>query len=397
MSKKRRRKHSRDAPQQTTQHGVMLCSPDAWQTLCGSGYKPLSSCMEVQRCINVYANAIASMTIHQLENTPEGDVRIRDGISRKLDIDPHHSMVRQTWMSNLVRVMMLEGNQITLPHYNGELIGDLEPIAPSRVGIVGDGGCEYHVTIDGIRYEQDEVLHFVEAPDPEAPYKGLGYKVSLQDVVESLRQTSATKNALMRSPMPTLIVKVDGYADELRTAEGRAALARKYLYAETSGEPWILQADTFDVKEVKPMTLTDLAIDKSIELDRRAVAAMMGVPPFLVGVGAFREDEYRWFVATEIMPRAQVVQQVLTKGLLLSPSRYFRLNNWSLLNYDITKINGVCRDMTAAAAMRRNEWRDKVGLPPDPEMDDMLILENYLRGNKLAEDAQQGGGDSGEG
>lgn len=383
MSKKRRNRNSRDAPKQVRQSGVMLCDAKAWDVLCGSTYKPLMSCPEVQRCIGVYADLIASMTIQQMENTDEGDVRIRDGLSRLLDIEPHPNMVHQTWMSNLVRVMMTEGNQITLPHYDGEYLQSLEPIAPSKVSIVKESRMAYHILIDGVKYTPDEVLHFVENPDPEAPYMGQGFKVALRDVVDSLRQTNATKNALMKSPTPTLIVKVDGYDEEMRTPEGRSKLAQKYLYAEQNGEPWILQADTFDVKEVKPMTLTDLAIDKTIELDKKAVAALVGVPSFLIGVGPFREEEFRWFVATQVMPRARVIQQVLTKGLLISPRRYFRLSNWSLMNYDITKINSVCRDMVDKAAMRRNEWRDKVGLPPDPEMDDMLILENYLRGNKL--------------
>ena len=35
--------------------------------------------------------------------------------------------------------------------------------------------------------------------------------------------------------------------------------------------------------------------------------------------------------------------------------------------------------------MRRNEWRDWLGLPPDPEMDELLALENYIPANKLGE------------
>lgn len=398
MSKKRRNRNSRDAPQKRTQQsGVMLCDTKAWEVLCSDAYRPLTSCPEVQRCISIYADLIASMTIQQMENTKDGDVRIRDGLSRLLDIEPHTNMVHQTWMSNLVRVAMTEGNQITLPHYNGEYLASLEPIAPSKVQIIDGLRMEYHVMIEGQRYEPDEVLHFVENPDPEKPYRGLGLRFALKDVVDSLRQTNATKNALMKNPAPTLIVKVDGYDEEMQTPQGRSNIAQRYLYAERNGEPWMLQADTFDVKEVKPMTLTDLAIDKSIELDKKAVAALIGVPSFLIGVGPFREEEFRWFVATQVMPRARMIQQTLTKGLLISPTRYFRLNNWSLMNYDITKINSVCSTMVDKAAMRRNEWRDKIGLQPDPEMDDMLILENYLRGNKLQQSNDQTGGESSEG
>lgn len=39
--------------------------------------------------------------------------------------------------------------------------------------------------------------------------------------------------------------------------------------------------------------------------------------------------------------------------------------------------------MTNSAAMRRNEWRDWVGMTPDPEMDDIIVLENYLPQGEL--------------
>lgn len=388
MSKKKRNKNSRDAP---ITGGVMLCDPAAWTQLLGDGYKPVSDCPEVQKGISVYADLIASMTIQQMENTPDGDVRVKDGLSRKLDIAPYKNMVRQNWMSNLVRVMLTNGNQITLPHYSREgLLEDLEPIAPSRVGIIPEGRSDYAVLIDGARYAPDEVLHFAINPDPEKPYQGRGLQVSLRDVVDSMRQTNATRKAIMKSPTPSLVIKVDGYTDELKTPEAREKLAQKYVYAQQRGEPWVIQSDTFDVKEVKPLTLTDLAIDKNIELDKKTVAALLGVPSFLLGVGAFRAEEYSWFVATQAMQIANIVQQTLTMGVLVSPTRYFRLNNWSLLNYDLSKVNSICHTMTGAAAMRRNEWRNKMGMPYDQDMDDMLILENYLRTNKLTETGGEG-------
>lgn len=398
MSKKRRQIKSRDAPTQQKQQGVLLCNPDAWEILCGDKYKPILSCNEVQTCLNVYAETIASMTIQLFEQTDEGAVRIRDALSRKIDIEPHHNMIRHTWMSNLVRVMLAKGNQITRPHYNGDLLDDLEPIAPTRVSFQHDGGCEYHILIDGVRYSPEELLHFVHNPDPERPYMGRGLELSMRDVVDSLRQSNATKNNLIKSPMPAVLIKVDGYDEKLKSPEGRSKIARQFVTAEKSGEPWVYAADSFEVTTVKPMTLTDLAIDKNIEMDKRAVASMMGIPPFLVGVGPFRLEEYQWWVATKAMPVAQIVQQTLTKGLIYSPDRFLRMSNWSLLNYDLTKVNNVCSTMVQANAMRRNEWRDKVGMPPDPAMNDMLVLENYLRVNQMQQNnPDPAGGDNGEG
>ena len=36
-------------------------------------------------------------------------------------------------------------------------------------------------------------------------------------------------------------------------------------------------------------------------------------------------------------------------------------------------------------AMRRNELRDWLGLPPDAEMDELLALENYIPVSRLAD------------
>ena len=36
-------------------------------------------------------------------------------------------------------------------------------------------------------------------------------------------------------------------------------------------------------------------------------------------------------------------------------------------------------------AMRRNELRDWVGLDPDEEMEELIILENYIPSNMLGE------------
>lgn len=399
MSKKKRTRNSRDAPV-SMQKQSFLVTEKAWEVLCGDGYKPLSQCPEVQMCIGVYADLIASMTIQLMENTDGGDVRVKNALSRKIDIEPHRLMTHQTWVSNLVRVMLTEGNQVTVPTYTGDLLDDLEPMPPSAVSFVPDG-TSYRIMVQGVPMKPEEVLHFPVNPDPEKPYMGLGYTVTLGDVVKSLRQTNATKNALMASPAPSIIVKVDGYTEELKTPEGRRELAQQYADTQGSNIPWFVPADLFEVTTVKPLTLNDLAIKTSMELDKRAVAAIFGVPPFLVGVGAFNAGEFDWFVANKVMPIARIIEQELTRKLLISPRMYFRFNNRSLLNYNLQTVVSAGSAMVDRAAMRRNELRDWMGLPPDALMDDILILENYIRKNKLTKDLNgpddsQTGGESDE-
>jgi HK97 family phage portal protein len=390
MAKRRKNRaiNSRDAPQtakRSTSSGVFLCSDDAYKVLCGDGYKPLASCPEVQMAVNAYADTIASMTIHLMQNTEKGDMRLRNELSRRMDIDPHPDMTRHQFISNLVRVLMLEGegNQVTVPIYKDGYLERLEPLPPSRVTILPpEGGGRYRIMAGGVPLSPEEVLHFVLNPDPEAPYKGRGYAVGLRDVVKSIRQATATKQALMESPTPSIIVKVDGLTEELQSPEGRSRLADQYLSQTERGRPWMIPAETLSIEQVKPLTLNDLAIKTSLELDRKSVAALLKVPAFMVGAGAFDAKEFDWFVSVPCMTVAQIIEQELTKKTLLSPDWYWRMNNRSLLNYDVERIVNVGRELVDRATMRRNELRDWLGLPPDPEMDDVLILENYLRKNK---------------
>ena len=398
MSKRKRNRaiNSRDAPQmRSTSSGVFLCSDEAYRVLCGDGYKPLSSCPEVQMAVNAYADTIASMTIHLMQNTDKGDVRLKNELSRRMDIDPHPDMTRHQLIYDIVHTLLLEGegNQVTIPIYRDGYLERLEPVAPSRVSILPpQNGGRYRIMAGGVPMNPDEVLHFVRNPDPEAPYKGRGYTIGLRDVVKSIRQATATKQTLMENPAPSIIVKVDGLTEELQTPEGREKLSNQYLSRTENGRPWMIPADTLEVTQVKPLTLNDLAIKTNLELDKKSIASMLKVPGFMVGVGEFNAKEFDWFVSVPCMTVAKIIEQELTRKTLLSPDWYWKLNNRTLLNYDIERIVSVGKELVDRATMRRNELRDWLGMSPDPEMDDVLILENYLRKNKNdLSDAQTGG------
>lgn len=379
----RQKTKPRDAPKKRSV--LSVGSMAGWEEILCAGYKPLHSCPEVQTAIGVYADLIASMTIQLMQNTDKGDVRIRNALSRKLDIEPHRNMTHQTFMSNLVRVMLTYGNQVTLPRYSRDgYLEDLEPLPPGEVSFVKDGDS-YRIIWRGRSYAPDEVLHFPVNPDPQMPWKGRGYDVALKDVVDSLRQATATKNALMKSPAPNVIVKVDGLMEDLQSKEGRETLRQQYLEDSETGKPWMIPAEALEITQVTPLNLNDLAIDKNLELDKRSAAAIVGVPPFLVGVGTFNETEFDWFVATRVMAIARIIEQELTRKLLISPDLYFRLNNRSLLNYNLEKVSNVCVQMVDRITMRRNEWRDWMGLPPDEDMDELLALENYIPATMLGQ------------
>lgn len=100
----KRARRSRDAPKvQRRSAAVAICPDDSWRVLIADGYRPLSQCPEVMMCVNVYAELIASMTIHLMENGEHGDVRVKDELSRMVDITPNPLMTHQSFMEAVVR------------------------------------------------------------------------------------------------------------------------------------------------------------------------------------------------------------------------------------------------------------------------------------------------------
>ena len=91
---------------------------------------------------------------------------------------------------------------------------------------------------------------------------------------------------------PSLIVKVDALTDEFSSPEGRKKLLESYAMSGDAGEPWMIPAEQFEVEQVKPLTLSDLALDAMVTLDKRTVAAVLGIPPFILGVGDFNRDAF---------------------------------------------------------------------------------------------------------
>lgn len=381
------RRYGRDAPQLrgTTAGGIALTSADLWKVICADGYRPAIKCPEVQMCIGVYAKLIASMTIRLMRNAENGDVREKNELSRRLDINPAKYLSRMDFMTVLVRALMETGNQITLPVYRDGYLERLIPLPPSQVSLVPDGLDDYRVVFRGASYRPDEVLHFRLNPDPNQPWRGMGFAADLRDMVKSLRQSNATRQALKESPSPSIIVKVDGLTEEFSSAEGRRKLRAQYIDSTDNGEPWFIPAEAFSVEQVKPLTMADLAIREDMELDMRSIAAMLGVPPFLVGVGDYNQQAYQHFLNVHVMALAREIEQVLTNGLLWSPELYWSLNPRSLYNYALKDLIDAGKEMVDRAAMRRNEWRDWVGLSPDPEMEEIVLLENYLPEDRLGD------------
>lgn len=370
---------------------VWLSSPDAYNLLCVQGYTPLDQCPEIMTACFKIAQIISSATIHLMANTDDGDERIINELSRKIDIDPMPNMTRQTWMASIVMNMILygHGNAIVIPHTKQGYLDYLEPIAAERVQLlpVGSSYMEYEVWIDGYKiFKPENILHFVYNPDKTYLWKGKGFEVSLGELANSLKQASVTEKAFMTSEYkPSVIVKVDALTDEFSGPEGRQNLINDYLKPQAPGAPWIIPADQFSVEQIRPLTLADLAINDSVTLDKKTVAAILGVPAFVLGVGTYTQDEWNYFIQTTIMSLAKSIAAEMTKKLILSPQWYLRFNVRSLMDWDIKRLYEVYGGMSDKGLVTGNEVRDQLGLSPKEGLNELRILENYIPANMIGD------------
>lgn len=381
MSKKKKQKRAREEPGTEKRTGAWLCSQDAFEILTAKGYTSLSHNPEIIAGVDTIAKLIGSMTIHLLRNTENGDVRVQDELSRKMDIYPSANMTRSTFIQWIVRTLYLEGNgnAIVYPKFRKGYLADLMPIPAGQVSLIADGIWNYTALFGGKKYRPDQILHFVLAPGSYYPWKGEGLRVPLADVAGNLQQAAATEKGFMKSKWkPSIIIRVDSDADTFSTKEGRRKILNDYIDTNEVGEPWIIPSEQFQVEQIKPLSLSDLALADMVQLDKKTVASILRVPSFVLGVGNFNKEEWNNFINSTIMPIAQMIQQELTKKLLYSPDLYFRFNPRSLYNYSLDETVKAGAEMVDRMAMRRNEWRDWVGLPPDEEMNELLGLENYL-------------------
>lgn len=363
--------------------------------LCVQGYTSLDQNPEIMTACRSIAELIGTITIHLMMNTPDGDVRIENELSRMIDITPMPYMTRKAWMESIVMNMLLygRGNAVVLPHTRAGYLRKLEPIAADRVSFVPIGYSDYQVWIDGKAFRPDDVLHFTYNPDRLYLWKGQGINVSLKDIADNLKQAEATKKGFLRCKWkPSIIVKVDAMNDSFSDPEKRKKMLQDYVQTEGAGEPWVIPGEQIDVKEIRPLTLADLAISDTVEIDKKTVAAVIGVPPFLVGVGDYDQEAWNNFVRTKVRAIVTEIAQEMTRKLIINPEWYLRFNELSLLDWDLQTIANVYGELRKQGIVDGNEVRDRIGMGPREGLNELVMLENYIPADRLGDQSKLNGG-----
>lgn len=399
MSKKKSSNRARE-PSMEKRSLVWLTDKTGFDSLECQGYTSLAQNPEIISAVDLKARLIGAMTIYLMHNTNSGDERVRNGLSEVVDIRPNRYMTRSNFIRWIVRTLYLEGNgnAVVYPRTEGGYLEELVPIPAPFVSFIPSAlGWGYRVLINGREYDPADVLHFAENPGDYYPWLGQGYRVALSDVANNLKQAAATEKGFMSSKWkPSLIVKIDATLEQFSSPEGRTKLLESYAKSGEAGEPWLIPAEQFAVEQVKPLTLSDLALADFVTLDKKTVASILHIPPFVLGIGEFKRDQWNSFISTDIMAEAQNIQQELTRKLLYGPDYYFRFSPRSLYNYDLKELAAVADDQYVRGIMTGNEVRDWIGLSPIDEenMNKLVILENYIPLGMIGDQSKLNGGET---
>lgn len=370
-----------------------LSGEDAGNILVPQGYVPITKNEEVKKCIHKIADLVSSMTIMLMENGDDGDIRLKNELSKKIDVYPNNFMVRKNFIYKIVADMISTGNAVVMPSVKNGLLDNMTIWDIGRVSFQGDHQS-YYVQYKLQNFDPDELLHFVLIPDDLMPFKGQGFIPIIKDTIANIVQANATKTGFLKSKWrPSLIIKVESDAEGMQIKEERDKILNSYVGDTESGEPWVVPASEIDVKEVRPLSLQDLAIQEGLELDKKSIASAFGVPAFMVGVGTFNKDEYNNFISSVIMPIAKVIEQELTKKLVYKPTWYFRFNAKSLMQYDLGELTTHVKEMVGGGLINRNEGRKAFDYSPVDGLNEYVVLENYIPVSDVGNQKKLKGGD----
>src|SRR3954453_2710068 len=150
--------------QRQTPVAFWLQGEDAKNILLPQGYMPITRNEEVRKCIHKIADLVSSMTIMLMENGTDGDIRLKNELSKKIDVYPNKYMVRKNFIYKIVQDMVSTGNAVVMPNIQDGLLDNLTIWDINNCSFYGNTES-YYIQYKLKNFDPDEVLHFVLIPD----------------------------------------------------------------------------------------------------------------------------------------------------------------------------------------------------------------------------------------
>ena len=124
---------AREEPKMKKRSLIWMTDSDGFKTLECRGYTSLAHNPEVVTAVDTIARLVGAMSIHLMQNTDRGDVRVVNELSRAVDINPNQYMTRSNFVSWIVKTLYLDGagNTVVYPRTSRGYLRELIPIPPA--------------------------------------------------------------------------------------------------------------------------------------------------------------------------------------------------------------------------------------------------------------------------
>src|SRR6476660_3348010 len=142
---------------QATPVAFWLNGDEAKNILLPNGYLPITKNEEVKKCIHKIADLVSSMTIMLMENSQDGDIRLKNELSKKIDVYPNNFMTRKNFIYKIVADMLTHGNAVVLPSEADGLLVNLSICDINSISFKGDF-TKYLIEYKLQKFDPEEVL-----------------------------------------------------------------------------------------------------------------------------------------------------------------------------------------------------------------------------------------------
>jgi HK97 family phage portal protein len=311
-------------------------------------------------CLKVLQDTIASLPLHLYERAEDGSATkaMRHPLYERLSTLPNDRMTAFEFWGKVVHDLGTRGNHFSeiLPGPRGA-IDQLVPLNADTISIsvLSDGALRYEIREPGrqIRYLlEGEIWHLKNSPLTADGLLGtspiwygreaIGSALALQDYAARFFANDATPPFVIQHP--------GSFKDEASKINFLAAI-KKWWGGKNKGSPGILE---FGMKVEKVGVNNEeaqfLETRNALNLD---ITRIWRVPPHKVGIldrATFTNIEHQSleFVTDTILPIVRLIEQAISRDLILAPQRYYAQFNLDGL------LRGDLQSRYSAYAIGRN-------------------------------------------